>query len=39
MSLGKYYDIPLAANDAAAYTACLRLNKKLIFTAYPFKLT
>ena len=33
MLLCKYYDVTLAAKDAAAYTPCLRPHRKLMLTA------
>ena len=37
MSLGKYHDMTLAANNAVAYTPCLGPYKKLILTAVLLK--
>ena len=37
MLLRKYHDVTLAANDAAAYTPCLRPHKKLKLTTILLK--
>ena len=39
MSLRKYLDVSVAANDATAYTQCLRPHKKLILTAIVLKIS
>ena len=39
MSLHKYHDVTLAANDAAAYTPCLRPHWKLILTDILLKIS
>ena len=39
MSLRKYHDVTIAANDAAAYTQCFRPHRKLIFTAILLKIS
>ena len=38
ISLRKYQDVTLAANDAALYTTCFRPHRKLIFTAILLKI-
>ena len=39
VTLRKYQDVTIAANDAAVYTQCLRHHKKLILTAILLKLS
>ena len=37
VSLHKYHDVIIAANNAAAHTPCLQSNRKLILTAILLK--
>ena len=39
ITLRKYYDVTIAANDTAAFTRCLRHHKKLISTSIVLKLS
>ena len=39
MSLRQYRDVTLTANDAATYTPCLRLHRKLVLTAILLKIS
>ena len=39
MSLRKYHDMIIAANDAAVYTPCLWHHKKLILTGILLKIS
>ena len=39
MSLRKYHDVALAANDVAACILCLRPHRKLILTAILFTIS
>ena len=39
MSLGKYHDVSVAANDDTAYTQSLQPHRKLILTAILLKIS
>ena len=39
MLLHRYHDLTIAANDAAVYTLCLQLHKKLILMATLLKIS
>ena len=39
ITLRKYHDVTITANDTAAYTQCLRHHKKLILTTILLKIS